>query len=358
MHPRSQPLPRLLFGNALAPLQTSFHALADQFSHVLRHGDFDSSAQQRFLYKGNVFALGGLVINHAINSHLLARAGFEQPGLSLILGGHSSVSARHDRVNIARYSALLSPPGGMELLYETSPQQLTSSLHITFDLQRLNRVSLAMQGGEGRPVAEAHLQTVQLKYGPIDLRHLFVQAVQQIDAFSADPALLAAAGFDDQVYRLLVIALQPELFLKEYLTTSERRVLNNRHVLDAFEQHVEVHLQNPLPLTDIEVALGVSARALQYACMKRHGCPPSAYIRNRRLDYAYQLLEEGGGDIRLADLAAQLHFSSQSQFARYFRQRFGLRPSELQKARVIVGGVQLAASDQVAASMPQAAPTR
>lgn len=81
----------------------------------------------------------------------------------------------------------------------------------------------------------------------------------------------------------------------------------------------------------MEMQFGISARALQYACMKRHGCSPSAYIRNKRLDYAYQLLQNQQQGIKLTDLATQLYFSSQSQFTRYFRERFGLRPSEMQK---------------------------
>ena len=57
---------------------------------------------------------------------------------------------------------------------------------------------------------------------------------------------------------------------------------------------------------------------------------PTTYIRNRKLDLAHALLRQQGNDITLAEVAARLHFSSQSQFTRYFRERFGLLLSELQ----------------------------
>lgn len=161
-----QPLPKLLFLDQQAQLQTRFQALADQFSHVLPHGEFDSSAQQHFIYKGNVFVLNGLAINHAINSHLLASAGFQQPGLSLILAGQSSVLAREDKTRLPHYAALLSPPG-LDLRFETSQQQITSSLHITFQLDRLHQISQIMQGGEGKPLPPMQLRQVQLNYGSI-----------------------------------------------------------------------------------------------------------------------------------------------------------------------------------------------
>lgn len=328
MQSRHRQIPRLLFGDRDAFVQRSFQALADQFSHVLPQGEFDSSARDSFLFKGNVLAVDSLVFNHAINSHLLATAGFNQHGLSLILAGQSSVTALSDRKSIANYGALISPPG-TELRFETSLSQLTSSLHITFDLDRLNRVSTAMQGGEGVQVFADHLKQVRLSHGKIDLRRQFTLLAQQIDGFGGNAQLLRAAGFDDQVYRLLAITLLPEVFLKEHLSHAENRALQRPDALNAFERYVESHLQEPVSLTEIEILLGVSARALQYACMKRHGCSPSVYIRNKKLDHAHALLLQRRDGVKLAELAAQLYFSSQSQFARYFRERFGIRPSDL-----------------------------
>ena len=330
MQPRSDPIPRLLFGEANALVQRDFQALADQFSHLVPEGDFDASTDEGFLYKGHVFAMPGLVFNQAINSHMVVQTGFAQYGLSLILFGDSSVAQPRERRPAMPYDALFSPPG-TDLRFETSADRLTSSLHITFDLERLNQVSLAMQGGEGLAMTQTHLRAIRLRYGPVNLRQLFLQLILQIDAFAGNAALLQLAGFDDQVYRLLAMTLQPEVFLKDHLTPQEQRQLHNPRALAQFEHHVEAHLEEPLRLTDIEILLGISSRTLQYACMKKHGCSPTRYIRNRKLDLAYALLRQQGGDITLAEVAARLHFSSQSQFSRYFRERFGVLPSALRQ---------------------------
>lgn len=323
-----QPLPRLLFGDAHALVQRDFQSLADQFSHVLPRGDFDSSAQDGFLYKGQVFVMDELVFNHAVNSHLVAYSDFTHHGLSLILAGHSSVICGQNRESVPHYAALLSPPG-VDLRFETSREHLTGSLHITFDLERLNRVSLAMQGGAGVPMTQTQLRAVKLQHGPIDLRSLFLQLTRQIDAFAGDVALLRTAGFDDQVYRLLAMALQPEVFLKDHFSPDEQRACRRPGALTIFERYVEEHLQEPLSLTAIEARLGVSARALQYACLKHHGCSPRVYIRNKRLDAAYAHLSQASGTIKLSDLAFEFGFASHSQFSKFFRERFGLLPSQV-----------------------------
>lgn len=97
--------------------------------------------------------------------------------------------------------------------------------------------------------------------------------------------------------------------------------------MKAFERYVEEHIDQPIALSALEAALGVTARALQYACLKQHGCSPRAYIRNRKLERAYARLSHRTAPAKLASLAFELGFSSQSQFARYFRERFGVLPS-------------------------------
>lgn len=329
MQTRFPSLSRLLFGDTQALVQRNFQALADQSSHVAPTGNFDSAAKDNVIHKGVIFALPGLVFNHSINSHLIAQTDLTQYGLSLMLYGQSRVVLPQQQSCAAiLYDALLSPPYTI-LRFETSPSQLTSSLHITFDLKRLNRISLAMQGGNGIPMVHTHLRTVKLQHGHLNLRQLFYRLTQEIDGFARDAELLRAAGFEDRVYRLLAMTLQPEIFLKDYLSVQEQRQLQSPHWLAAFESHVEANLEETLRLTDIEKLLGVSSRAMQYACMKKHGCSPSTYIRNKKLDYAYALLRQKGNVTTLAELAARLHFSSQSQFARYFRERFDILPSAL-----------------------------
>ena len=331
MHPGPS-VPTLLFCESQSTVQHDFHALAELFSHVLPKGDFDSRAKQQFLYKGSMFAVGDLVFNHSLNTHLMVGANFSRHGLSLITLGQSCVTALDQQVHQTFYEGLLSPPG-VDLRFETSPEQLTGSLHITFDMNRLHRVSQVMQGDHVVPPPTGdRVMRLPLRHGNVDLRSLFIRKTQLIDASGANPEMLLAFGFDDQVYRLLAMTLQPDVFLKNHLSREDTAAVRRPHLMATFEDFVEAHYNEPITLTQIEVLLGISARALQYACMKRHGCPPLTYIRNRRLDHALQQLQINP-NCKVANIAAELYFSSQSQFARYFRERFGLLPSEVKTQR-------------------------
>ena len=75
--------------------------------------------------------------------------------------------------------------------------------------------------------------------------------------------------------------------------------------------------------------LGVTSRTLQYACQKILGTTPREYIRNKKLDFAYHRLSNKQEDSKIAALSYELGFSSQSRFTYYFKQRFGIYPSEL-----------------------------
>lgn len=340
MHAANDVYARLLFGNANATVETNFQTLAGQFSGAAPAADFDCVPGAGFFYKGSVLALDELVFFHSIARNFIASSQGGQYILSIVLNGESSVHHGNHLYTLNPREALLVPPG-IKVRRSIRSDLLATNLCIGFDLIRLNRVSLAMQGGEGVPITEMHLHSVKLQYGPINLRHLFIQFIEQVDALGGDAVLLKAAGFDDQVYRFLALALQPEVFLHRHVSAEEQRTLEGSKVTANFEAYVDAHLQDSLRLTEIELALGVSARALQYACRKRHGCSPSTYIRNRRLDIAYEVLEKGGPDLRVAALAADYHFSSQSHFSRYFRERFGVLPSEVlkPKQKVNAGGI-------------------
>lgn len=328
MNLQTQSLPRLLFGDTQALTQRNFHTLVDQFRHVMDQADFDTSNNADFLYKGSALMMDGLMLYHSVISNFLVSSHVDQYTLSLVLAGESRVQNGHSDYRLNPNEALLVPPR-IPLHRAVDPGCLAVNLCITFDLNRLNQVSLIMQGGEGLPMTQTHLRSIKLHYGSINLRQLFIQLIQQIDAFAGNATLLQAAGFDDQVYRLLAMALQPEVFLKDYLLPhTDSLAVQRQDILAAFERYVEEHLHTPLSLTEIELVLGVSARTLQYACLKHHACSPMVYIRNRKLDYAYQHLLQGRKETKLAELSAELYFSSQSQFSRYFRERFGFLPSE------------------------------
>ena len=322
-------LPPLVFGEQRATLGQGFHGMVDQFSHLTPDCDYDTKAHKGFLYKGTLFDVNGVVINQNYYSHMLAVSSVRQHNILIPLAGTHHGLFRGHKLEAFRHQGFFIPAND-RFQFETGVDEIAGSLIVSYDLERLNQVILAMSGNSRLMVREERVRPLPLLQGAVDFKHLFLNLFAQIDAFGGDLALLKLNGFDDQFYRLLAMSVRPEHFLNRELADQECRAAGRDALMAMFERHVEENIDRPIHLSELEAVLGVTSRALQYACMRRHGCPPRVYIRNRRLELAHQRLRNATEPLKLARLAYELGFSSQSQFTRYFRDRFGVLPSELQ----------------------------
>lgn len=92
--------------------------------------------------------------------------------------------------------------------------------------------------------------------------------------------------------------------------------------------YIEKRLNEPLSLTRIARANGVSAyyatRLFQLMC----GQPLMSYVRARRLSVAAQSVREGAD---IMDAALQAGYASHEAFSRAFRQQFGVSPKALRQ---------------------------
>ena len=64
------------------------------------------------------------------------------------------------------------------------------------------------------------------------------------------------------------------------------------------------------------------------------GLPPHQYVIVRRVERAQQLLQ-GGGDLSLAEVAACVGFSDQSQFCHHFKHLVGVTPGQFRTPATI-----------------------
>lgn len=329
-HPsaESAAFPPLLFGEGQAHIKTGFHGMVDQFAHLTPGCDYDSKAKNGFRYKGNVLDIDGLVVNQNYYSHMLAVSAVRSHNLLIPLAGThyglfqgSQLTAHHEQGFFI--------PANDRFQFETGVTEIAGSLIITFDLERLNLVMQTMTGNVQDKVCEMRVRHLPLRQGTVNFKQLFLALFAQVDGLGGDLELLRLNAFTDQFYRLLALSLRPEYFLNRELTDSERRAIRASRVMTAFERYIDDHIEQPITLSELEAVLGVTARALQYACLKRHGCTPRAFIRNKILERAYARLMQQNAPVKLATLAFELGFSSQSQFAKFFRERFGVLPSEL-----------------------------
>lgn len=96
-----------------------------------------------------------------------------------------------------------------------------------------------------------------------------------------------------------------------------------REVMDFIDEHPAAATST----ADLAAMAGVSARALQLGFQEAVGMSPSVYLRNVRLDRAHAELSCGTGG-SVTEVAARWGFFHPSRFARQYRERFGVLPSE------------------------------
>jgi AraC-like DNA-binding protein len=96
-----------------------------------------------------------------------------------------------------------------------------------------------------------------------------------------------------------------------------------REIMDYVDENPEAEIST----ADLAARAGVSARALQLGFRDVVGMSPSAYVRGVRLDRVRFELETGVSR-SVTDVAARWGFFHPGRFARQYRERFGMLPSE------------------------------
>jgi AraC family transcriptional regulator len=97
-------------------------------------------------------------------------------------------------------------------------------------------------------------------------------------------------------------------------------------------EHVEDALGQQIKLRELAALAGTSARHFERAFRQSTGCPPHAYVLERRLEVARHLLTDQP-ELAIEQIAHRLGFSSGSHFSSAFRQRVGCSPTEFRKIR-------------------------
>ena len=201
-----------------------------------------------------------------------------------------------------------------------------SSLLINVNEERLNKTAKAMSGKN--QLVDLELQTprlLSLTVGNLDFASIFKQMGLLIGQFKSNEVLLKNLGIDDSVYRVLVMMLKPELFLKVSL---KEKNTSRTDTLDLVCEYIQAHLNEAISLTTLEELSGWSAKTLQLAFMRRFTCAPMQWIREQRLAYANQLLLSATSATKIGHVAALCGYSNFGYFSRYYAKRYGELPSQ------------------------------
>jgi AraC family transcriptional regulator len=104
------------------------------------------------------------------------------------------------------------------------------------------------------------------------------------------------------------------------------------HRLRLVLEYIEDTLGQPIKLRELAALAGISARHFERAFRQSTGSSPHAYVMNRRLHMAHDLLINQP-ELLIDKIALRLGFSSSSHFSAAFRRQTGLTPTDFRKTR-------------------------
>lgn len=168
------------------------------------------------------------------------------------------------------------------------------------------------------------------------LRACLGESHQLIDTLAA--AILTEVAGDDGVQQAYIDDLMHLLLFQLLRCYSDAGAMGapSRHALAPHRlrnaiDFIEAHLAEPIGVTDIATAAGMSAFHFSRAFRLSTGAPPYAYLLDRRIAAAKLRLIEPGAS--LATIAQACGFNSPSQFSRMFKAATGHSPSEYRQRR-------------------------
>jgi AraC-like DNA-binding protein len=141
---------------------------------------------------------------------------------------------------------------------------------------------------------------------------------------SLHKAILAGAGLLESESRVLWTITQ---LIKRYadVGSSEGHVGKEKRVIQQVRHYIEEHFAENITLNMLAQYVSLSPYYLLRAFRAEVGMPPYAYLESVRIRHTQQLIKTG---IPLAEVAAEVGFSSQSHMTRQFKKIIGVTPGQ------------------------------
>ncbi|HXY58073.1 MAG TPA: AraC family transcriptional regulator [Methylocystis sp.] len=140
---------------------------------------------------------------------------------------------------------------------------------------------------------------------------------------------LATAALEETLLNLSVACLFPEVESSLSRPQPDCGPVALREARD----YIREHALEPIGLAALARRLNISLRTLQHNFSRYYGLSPRAYLTQRRLETARDLLADENCERTITEIAADCGFSSSSYFALQYRACFGEAPSETLRRR-------------------------
>ncbi|MFM7312088.1 MAG: helix-turn-helix transcriptional regulator [Cyanobium sp.] len=206
-----------------------------------------------------------------------------------------------------------------------------ASINFPIEHRRLSRTLRAMRCMlDGRPLERAlslpcHQQATASPRGAGRLFAYF----SYLDSLLAENRHLGVAlGLDDQIYRLIALALVEDAGRLEATRKAwDTAVTCRNSSLDDLVDYIRAHAHRNLTLTDLEEQSHYSSRHLQNLFQNRFHCTPMQFVRRQRLASALEKLQNPASHDTVTTIARDCGYRHTSTFSTDFRRQFGISPS-------------------------------
>ena len=286
-----------------------------------------------FLHRASTATAGELTLTCGYTCPIIGCIG-DNPGIGAInicYSGAASYAVDGHSFDIHPETPLYFNPG-FEYRYTTDHY---NGLVLHVDLQRLENTAAAI-AGVGLSVRRfaPDLQRPQIlgmaNGRQVELLLTLRRALAMVDAPDLETrGALGVLQIDDLIYRILALALCPQLERQAERTQQRTDGLSRELIFEELLEWIQANLHTPINLTQLEQRSGYSRRNLQLAFSQRFGCGPIQWIRRQRLDLARQHLLNPSASDSVAGISARLGFRNISAFSRDFHSVYGIRPSDV-----------------------------
>ena len=207
--------------------------------------------------------------------------------------------------------------------------------------RRLSRTIHSMQGGRSKwNAGKSYLMREAKSNSDCANKGYLWLLFSFIDKLLGESTYLAAGlGLDEQIYRMLAMALFQEegtleAIQNRWITCTKQWTNQLDDLVDFIRQNAHLNLT----LTDLEEQSHYSSRHLQSIFKEKFDCTPMQFVRRQRLSAAMEKLETADCGDTVTSIARDLGYRYTSNFCTDFQKEFGVTPSVIMRSSQRGGG--------------------